>query len=173
MAEIPNIQPCDKGPKSLEIINQVIDKVNNLPVPLTCEELENCQTIQDIEQNIVNLQNQINTLTEPLIDVVVTENIIAFECVNSDGSKADSSLILKRNKLAGIAIAPINNGFSGKVKQIGTITNPVWNFIKGDIIFLNGTILSASPPSTGFSQMIGKAVNNNTIEILINQAIRL
>lgn len=142
------------------------EQIDNIGTGLTCDDLPNCQTIIDIQEEIDAIPKIIGTIT-------VIENIAAFEVVNADGSLADSSIVNKRDKVIGIALQAIANGFSGDYQSDGPITNPLWNFVKGDVLFLNGNTISNIAPTSGFSQMIGKAINNNTINININQAIRL
>jgi hypothetical protein len=105
--------------------------------------------------------------------ITVTENISQGNVVNSDGSKADSSVVGKRNKAIGIANAAISSGFSGVVITEGAITYGSWGWTAGDIIFLNGTSLSTTAPSSGFIQIIGKAISATTIEVKISQATRI
>ena len=105
--------------------------------------------------------------------ITVTENISQGNVVNSDGSKADSSVVGKRNKAIGIANAAITSGFSGDVVTEGVITYGSWSWTAGDIIFLNGTSLSTTAPSTGFIQIIGKAISATKIEVKISQATRI
>lgn len=120
---------------------------------------------QKTESNFVEVYSKLST------NIVVSENILIFDVVNGDGSKADSSVIGKRGKVVGIAQQNINLGFAGDIQHIGHITNNLWSFVQGDIIFLNGTILSTIPPTTGFIQKIGVAIAPNTIDINITNAI--
>ena len=107
------------------------------------------------------------------ISINATVNISAYQAVNIDGTLTDSSLVNKRDLCLGLATANINSGFSGNVQLIGNITNPAWNWSTNDLIYINGTTLSKTPPSTGFIQIIGKAINATTIEININPTIRI
>lgn len=106
-----------------------------------------------------------------VVSVVVIENISQFDVVNGDGSKADSSIVGKRNRAIGIAINSINNGFSGDVRQVGQITNGGWAWTKGLAVYLNGSSLSHTAPNSGFIQKIGIATSTITIEVSINQSI--
>lgn len=108
-----------------------------------------------------------------IASVVVTENILAYECVNSDGSKTDSAVVGKRSKLAGLALQNINNGFSGDIITEGIVTNVAWLFLKGDVIFLNGTFLSTTAPATGFIQRIGTMLTPITLELQFGESILL
>lgn len=122
-------------------------------------------SMQKINANFTELY------TKSLVNIVVSENIAQFELVNGDGSKADSSVANKRNKLVGFAVNNIVSGFAGDVQQVGSIQNGSWAFTQGDIIFLNGTVASASAPGSGFIQKIGVAIASDTIELDINPAI--
>ena len=72
-----------------------------------------------------------------------------------------------------IATAPILSGFNGSVVGFGKITNPLWAWTVGDRIFLNGTSLSTTAPSSGFIQIIGVAIASDTIDIKLAQSILL
>ena len=105
--------------------------------------------------------------------VTVSESIAQGEVVNSDGSKANSATVAKRNKAVGIANAAIANGFSGAVITDGIITFGSWAWVAGDIIYLNGTALSTTSPTTGFTQKIGVALSATIIELKIGEAVLL
>jgi hypothetical protein len=106
-----------------------------------------------------------------IVEVTVSENILAFEPINSDGTKADSSTVGKRGQLIGLALTNINNGFSGDAVLFGEITNPSWSFVAGNVVYLNGVTVSTTPPSTGFIQKIGTMKSNTTLEINLGPTI--
>jgi hypothetical protein len=101
------------------------------------------------------------------------EPIQKFDCVTIDGFKASSSNTANREKVIGLSLENTNAGFAGKVLENGTISNPLWNWNTGDVLFLNGTILSKIAPSIGFRQIIAKAVNTTTILIHLSETILL
>lgn len=105
--------------------------------------------------------------------IVATEAINQFDVVTGSGKRATSDNITYRNKIVGVAINSIANGFSGDVQTGGTITNPAWSFVSGDRIYLNGYILSTTPPLTGFSIQVGIATATDTINIEIQISILL
>lgn len=107
------------------------------------------------------------------VEVVATEDIPAFSVVTSKGKVADSGTVSGIEKVIGIAEADIDTGFSGRVTMIGEIDNPAWTFVAGDVIFLNGTSLSTTAPSTGFSQRIGTAKSDTVIYVNLGQPILL
>lgn len=109
--------------------------------------------------------------TSIVSEITVTEDIIEFSLVNVDGSKADSSIVGKRNWALGVNKTTILNGFSGEIVTSGQIVNPSWSFTSGDQLYLNGTSISSTPPSTGFSQKIGNAINSTIVNINIKEGI--
>jgi len=106
-----------------------------------------------------------------IVEITVSENILAFEPINSDGTKANSATVGKRGQLIGLALANINNGFSGDAVLFGEITNPSWSFVAGNIVYLNGSTVSTTPPNTGFIQKIGTMKSNTTLEVNIGVTI--
>jgi len=108
-----------------------------------------------------------------IITMVANENIPAFLAVTGNGLVANSNIISHRNKIVGLALANINNGFSGLVQTGGSVENNSWTWLPGDKIFLNGTALSTIPPSTGFIVQIGVAPASNAINIEIQPSILL
>jgi hypothetical protein len=106
------------------------------------------------------------------ISYIATDNIAAYDPVTSNGKLANSNTIAQRGKIIGIANVATLIGFSGTVIGSGTITNPLWSWAIGDIIFLNGTSLSTTPPTTGYLQIIGTATAADTIDIKLPIAIR-
>jgi hypothetical protein len=53
------------------------------------------------------------------------------------------------------------------------VVNLAWGWSPGSKLFLNGTTISVSPPTVGFSQMVAVARNANTIIMRISQAVLL
>lgn len=103
-----------------------------------------------------------------------TADIAAFLPVTSTGRGADSSNTAHISKVIGINVASVLNGFIGyAVGSGGTIKNAGWSWTVGDKIFLNGTTLSTTAPSTGFSQQIGTAVASDTIAVKLSPAVLL
>jgi len=102
-----------------------------------------------------------------------TEDIAAFVAVTSTGKLADSGTIAYKNKVIGITKEAVLTGFVGKAVGFGQITNPGWAWTVGDKIFLNGTSLSTTAPSTGFIQIIGTATGATVIDVKIGQSVLL
>ncbi len=109
-----------------------------------------------------------------VVDFVATTTVQAYKPVTGDGQQGDSTMAGHRGKIIGLAWENVASGFPGKAITSGQITNPAWSWVSGDRIFLNGTSLDRTPPTTGdFLQQIGVAINNTTIEINIKHAVRL
>ena len=81
-------------------------------------------------------------------------------------AKASSSVINTANKILGLTYTSVVNGQPVEVVTSGTITEPSWNWIIGDPIFLstNGT-LTQTLPTSGYILQIGVATNTNIINI--------
>lgn len=106
------------------------------------------------------------------ITVVAQEDLTQFDLVTGDGRVANSGTLAHRNKVVGFAAANILTGFSGSVKTFGIIQNGAWSWTAGDKIFLNGTSVSTTATSTGFTVCVGVAVASDTISINIQPSIR-
>jgi len=65
---------------------------------------------------------------------------------------------------------------AGQIAQLADddeVVNPSWSWSPGTKLFLNGTNISATPPASGFSQMIGVARNANIIILQLGPPIQL
>ena len=152
-----------------------------MPMPNDDALLAEAVTIRDETQAEHNTQVRVGTLFVDLVSskissyltVNANENISAYSVVTADGYIANSATVNQRNRIVGINPTAISNGFAGDVVAGGKITNAAWSWTPGDKIFLNGTSLSTTAPSTGFVQMLGIANKSDTIEIQIKQAVLL
>jgi hypothetical protein len=106
-------------------------------------------------------------------EVNATVDIPAFSMVTADGKIADSSGFGHFGHVVGISLVFTLTGFVVTVVTEGEVTNPAWTWINNQKIFLNGTSLSTTPPTSGFSQFIALARNNNTIYVRLQQPIRI
>lgn len=105
------------------------------------------------------------------IQIVAAENLLKYDVVNIDGTKADSSILNKRDFAIGLASENINTGFSGSIDTEGEITNPLWTWTTGDVLYLNGNSISKIPPSSGFIQRLGVAKAATIIELQLTPSI--
>jgi hypothetical protein len=104
-------------------------------------------------------------------EYVATEDITAFDLVTVNGAKADSNNLTHRNKVLGMSTTTTLTGFTGNCVTYGEVINPAWTWVIGDILYLNGLVLSTTPPIIGFSQEIAKALTPTIILIDLNEAI--
>lgn len=101
------------------------------------------------------------------------ENIPIYRVVTSTGFITNSSTLGHRGKVLGISDTETISGFIGTALVVGEITNSGWSWTAGDIVYINGTSLSTTPPTTGFLQRIGVAVASDRIDIQIQQSVLL
>lgn len=101
------------------------------------------------------------------VDVVAAEDLAAYEFVTAVGAKADSSNSAHFNKVVGMTTAAVLTGFVASLSTDGEVTNPAWTWSANASLFLNGTSISQTPPSSGFIQVVGVAVNATTMIIQI------
>ena len=107
------------------------------------------------------------------IDVLAAEDLPAFTIVTATGLIADSSNTGHYGKVVGITTEDVALGFIAKVITDVEVTNDAWSWSPGDHIFLNGTTLSTTPPTTGFCQMVAIARNANIIVVKLETPILL
>lgn len=84
-------------------------------------------------------------------------------------SNTDDSQI---GKLLGVVVVDVAAGGMGYVMAQGAVVNPSWNFSVGNV-YLDHFSLTQTPPVSGFSQIIGKAIRSTEVLIEIKQAIDL
>jgi len=106
--------------------------------------------------------NVLDSLIRPA-QAVAAVNLSAFDIVTVDGFKADSGTPAHYGKVVGITRSAVSTGFVADVIYYGEVTNGSWSWTAGQKLFLNGSTLSTTPPSSGFIQMVAIAKNNNTI----------
>jgi len=111
---------------------------------------------------------------ETITEVVAAENIISFRAITATGNMANNTIASHRGKIIGFSLKQVAAGYLVSVKTSGVIKNPIWNWTAGDRIFINGNELVNYAAMTGdFSQCLGVAIDEQTIDIQIRQVIRL
>ncbi len=101
------------------------------------------------------------------------QNVPAFVMVTVDGFRADSSNLAHRGKVVGMTTVAVNSGFIASLVDDDEVTNPAWAWTSGQKLFLNGTGISPTAPSTGFSQLVAVARNPVIAVIQLGPAIML
>lgn len=100
-----------------------------------------------------------------LVEFLAAQDLLAFDPVTLVGTIGDSDDLSQRGKVIGISMFDVSSGATGQALIEGEIENPLWSWSPGTRIYLNGTTLSATPPSTGYSQRIAVAETDMTIVI--------
>ena len=98
-------------------------------------------------------------------EVQAAEDLTAYSFITSTGRTADSGNTTHLNRVVGIVLIDVLTGFIASLQTAGEVTNTDWSWSPGSKLFLNGTSISATPPSSGFSQMI--AVARNAVIIIV------
>lgn len=108
------------------------------------------------------------------VEFIAQENIAAYDVVTIDGFKARSANASHRSKVLGISRTAVNTGFTGIAINEGEISNPAWAWTINQNLFLNGVgQLSATPPSSAFSQIIGRATGANSVLVELEESYLL
>lgn len=107
------------------------------------------------------------------VSIVAQDILHAYDPVTVIGKLADSGNNACYGKVIGLMANDLGIGFSGDVIVDGLLTNPAWSWTPGSPIYLNGTSLSQTAPSTGFSQEIGISKTSTTIYVNLSAAILL
>lgn len=163
----PNLPDIEGG--SVEVVSPVNDGIfgdfiePRLFVELTSEE----SFLEGVEPMGTSSGGQ------ETIDVVAAEDLPAFVMVTVNGNIADSSNITHYGKVVGMTIASVVAGSIAGLIDDEEVTNLAWSWVAGQKLFLNGTTLSVTSPSSGFCQMVAVARNNNTIIMRIEVPILL
>lgn len=97
------------------------------------------------------------------IPIQSVELIPRWGCVTSSGELADSGIPAHENHVIGITDGKIEANLFGDVTVSGTLYFLGWNWNPGGPIYLNGTVLSQSPPGAGFVQQVGWALTPQSI----------
>lgn len=105
--------------------------------------------------------------------IVVTENTPAFVAVTALGDRADSANVAHFGKVIGLTVESISGGFSGRIELSGFVMNDAWTWTAGAEVYLNGTGLSMTAPSTGFVQQIGIAKGPTVLYVDIQEPVLL
>src|SRR6266481_5997531 len=98
-------------------------------------------------------------------DIQVAQDTAAYSLVTITGLIANSSTTAHYGKVVGMATQFVANGQIAHLVDDAEVTNGAWAWSPGTKLFLNGTSISATPPSSGFSQMVAAARSATTIVV--------
>ena len=97
------------------------------------------------------------------IQVVVQQDTPAYSIVTSTGLIANSGNLAHYGRVVGMTEIGVLNGTVVNVIDDLDVTNNAWAWSPGTYLYLNGSTISATPPSSGFSQRVATASNANII----------
>jgi len=101
--------------------------------------------------------------TSTIEEITAIEDLPAFSVIIATGKIADSSDTTHQGRVIGITLGSILSGAVGQFVSEGTVENPAWSWTPGDILFLNETSISITPPAIGFSQQVAVAETSTSI----------
>lgn len=97
-----------------------------------------------------------------------------YSCVTASGEVADSGNPAHQFHVIGITDGAIGYNAGppiqadwGDVTTSGVIFEVTWTWTGGGALYLNGTVLSQSPPGSGFIQPVGWALTPQSILVNI------
>ena len=130
--------------------------------------------INSLDARVTILESEVAEGSAETLDIpiVAAESIPAFSPVKINGLIANSATPADNGRLAGIASTSIVSGFTGNVRKDGLLVTSLTLTPNLDV-FVNGTSLSNTPPTSGWVQKVGLAKSVNTILIEIGPAILL
>lgn len=91
--------------------------------------------------------------------------LAAYDPVTNSGQLADSTNLAHKGRVIGIVKAATAIGNVGQAVIEGTIIDAGWSLAPNTKLFLNGTTISATAPTTGFSQLL--AIARTDMEVLV------
>jgi hypothetical protein len=107
-------------------------------------------------------------------EITAAMDIPALSLITANGMVADSSNLAHFNKVVGIVMADVLSGAIATAVVEGEVTDLGWTWGGPNyLLFLNGTTLSATPPSSGWSQLIGITRTSQTVFIRLSVPILL
>lgn len=87
---------------------------------------------------------------------------------------AESTDVSHASNVLGVTVGAVTSGQPGQVQTYGEMSDPSFSFTPTATLFFDSTgLITETPPTSGFSQRIGFAVNATTIFIDIGEAILL
>lgn len=97
------------------------------------------------------------------VHIAASTDIPRWGCVTADGALADSNNPAHQDHIVGITDGEMFNGRWGDATTAGTLYFDGWSWTAGAPVYLNGTVLSQTPPGVGFVQQMGWALTGQSI----------
>lgn len=101
------------------------------------------------------------------VHILATTNIPRWGCVTSSGALANSGVPAHAGSIIGVTDGQMFAGRWGDATMMGLIFDQNWSWTGGGSVYLNGTVLSQTPPGIGFVQRIGWALTGQSIAVHI------
>lgn len=154
--------------------NNESNKIDNAPLPTTSG---NIVIFSDANSNVEDSGIPISTLTGDIeqiyTEVEASEYIPKYKIVTTDGYICDSTDITQRHKAVGIAMNNTSIGFNCNCVVKGIIEDATFSFTPNATLYLNGTNISTTAPTTGYILSIGKSITSDKILIDVQRSILL
>lgn len=106
-------------------------------------------------------------------EFLASADIPKLSLVTLSGLIANSNTMAHFNRVLGIVMDDVANGFIGTAIVEGEVDDPSWTWTPGSKLFLNGTALSLLAPTSGFSQMIAIVRTDTKIFVRLQPPIFL
>lgn len=97
-----------------------------------------------------------------------------YSCVTASGEVADSGNPAHQDHITGVTDGAIGYNAGppvhadwGDVTTAGLIYEMTWTWTPGQPIYLNGTVLSQTPPGVGFTQQVGWALTGQSMLVQV------
>lgn len=153
-------------------------KKSNDKIVLVSESLDRRKTYETLNDKIQKIYDLANTAFDNnafYITAISGHDINGHRIVRIDDGVAhyaNNSDVELPHSAVGMTIMSTLKDHETQIQVSGDITEPSWNFDSGKPVFLhmNGEI-STNCPDTGYVQIIGTTITNNTISINIQQPI--
>lgn len=117
-------------------------------------------------------QTTVLSITETMrISVEASEFLPQHKVITTDGYIASSSDITQRAKIAGIGIGDTDPTFLCDCVFKGVLESASFSFTPHQLLYLNGTTISETAPSSGYILQLGKSLTANKILVDIRRAI--
>lgn len=100
------------------------------------------------------------------VQIKAKELIPQYGCVTAYGELANSNNGAHQSHIIGVTAGEIQNTEYGDATVQGVLFDKDWAWTAGAPIYLNGTILSHTPPAVGFTQQVGWAISPQ--HVLVN-----
>jgi hypothetical protein len=106
------------------------------------------------------------------LEVTAQEFLPAYSIVLGSGYVADSSVKTDVNKSVGMVLDNIDALKAAPITTMGPIINPLWSWTgAGQKVYLNGTGLSQTAPTSGFVQAVGVTLSSTSLFLNLQDGI--